>query len=223
LHVSSFTNNRKILIQQDGLAMGAPTSGIIVEFFLQNLEDTHLTHLSNKHKIIRYFHYVDDILIIYDPNHTDINSIHKDFNAIHPNMEFTEETESSNSINYLDITIYKIPTNWVTSIYRKPTYTDTIIPYSTNHPAQHKYAAIRFLHNRLNTYHLNKKEYYDEINTIHAIMLNNGFPIHTHKKPPHRHPTTTSDKQTAPHKNGSPLHTLAIRPHLLHTCSKRQT
>jgi len=142
---------QKILIQQDGLAMG-----IIAKFFMQNLEDTHLTHLSNKPKIIRYFHYIDDILIIYDPNHTDINSIHKDFNAIHPNMKFTAETESSNSINYLDITIHKTPTNWVTSIYRKPTYTDTIIPYSSNHPAQNKYAAIRFLYNRLNTYHLHK-------------------------------------------------------------------
>jgi len=28
--------------------MGAPTSGIIAEFFLQHLEDTHLTHLSKK-------------------------------------------------------------------------------------------------------------------------------------------------------------------------------
>jgi hypothetical protein len=43
-----FSNKDKILIQQDGLAMGLPTSGIIAEFFLQNLEDTHLTHLSNK-------------------------------------------------------------------------------------------------------------------------------------------------------------------------------
>ena len=50
-----FSNKDKILIQQEGLAMGAPTSGIIAEFFLQNLEDTHLTHLSNKHKIVRYF------------------------------------------------------------------------------------------------------------------------------------------------------------------------
>jgi len=126
---------------------------------------------------------VDNILIIYNPYHTDINSIHKDFNAIHPNMKFTAETESNKSINYLDITIQKTPTNWVTSIYRKPTFTDTIIPFSSNHPAQHKYAAIRYLHNRLNTYHLHKKEYNEEINTIHATMLNNGFPTHKHKTP----------------------------------------
>ena len=171
-----FTNNGKILIQQDGLAIGAPTSGIIAEFFLQNLEYTHITQLSNKHKITRYFRYVDDILIIYDPYHTDINSIHMDFNAVHLNMKFTAETESNNSINYLNITIHKTLINWVTSIHTKSTFTDTIIPYSSNHPAQHKYTAIRDLHNRLNTYHLQKKEYYEEMNSIHVIMLNNGFP-----------------------------------------------
>ena len=79
----------------------------------------------------------------------------------------------------------------MTSIYRKPTFTDTIIPYSSNHPAQHKYAAIRFLYNRLNTYNLHKEEYKGETNTIQDIMLNNGFPVHTHQlpthKPPHHH------------------------------------
>lgn len=65
-----FSNNGKILIQKDGLAMGAPTSGIIAEFFQQHLEDTHLAHLFRKHKITAYFCYVDDILIIYDSRHT---------------------------------------------------------------------------------------------------------------------------------------------------------
>jgi len=175
--------------------MGAPTSGIIAEFFLQNLENTPNPPLKQAQDY-RYFRYVDDVLIIYDPNHTDINNIHRDFNAVHPNVKFTAETKSNNSINYLDFANHKTPTKWVMSIYRKPTYTDTITPYSSTHPVQHKYAAIRFLYNRLNTYHLHKKEYCDEINTIHTIMLNNSFPTHTHKTPTHRHPTTTSDKQT---------------------------
>jgi len=34
---NSFSNKGNILIQQEGLAMGAPTSGIIAEFFLQHL------------------------------------------------------------------------------------------------------------------------------------------------------------------------------------------
>ena len=62
--------------------MGAPTSGVIAEFFLQHLEDTHITHISKKHNIAAYFRYVDDILLIYDSHHTDTNNIANDFNIL---------------------------------------------------------------------------------------------------------------------------------------------
>jgi len=44
--------------------MGSPTSGLLVEFFLQHLKQLHIPHLSDQHKIIKYFRYVDDIMII---------------------------------------------------------------------------------------------------------------------------------------------------------------
>jgi hypothetical protein len=171
--------------------MGASTLGPIAEFFLQNLERIHLTHLSNKHKITRYFRYIDDVLLIYDSNHTHIQSILDDFNAMHPNLKFTAETETNNKINYLDFTIQRTPTCWKTSIYRKPTFTDTIFPYSSNHPTQQKYVAIKFLYNRLNTYNLQENEYKTEENTIHNIMQNNNFPIHP---PPPRQTTIKPDE-----------------------------
>jgi|GEM_PF-3687610 len=68
-----FSNNGKIIIQQEGLAFGAPTSGTIAEFFLHHLEETHLTQLSKKQSIAAYFHYVDDIVLIYDSHHPNIN------------------------------------------------------------------------------------------------------------------------------------------------------
>jgi len=83
-----------------------------VLIFLQHMEQTHLAHVATKHKIIEYFRYVDDILLIYDSNHTDIQEILTDFNTIHPNLKFTAETESDNRINYLDITIHRTPTDW---------------------------------------------------------------------------------------------------------------
>jgi hypothetical protein len=52
--------------------MGAPSSGLIAELFLKDTENAHLPHLSHKQRIIDYFRYVDDILLIFDPNHTDI-------------------------------------------------------------------------------------------------------------------------------------------------------
>jgi hypothetical protein len=91
----------------DGLAMDAPSSGIISEIFLQHIEHTHHPRLTQKHKLVNYFRYVDDILMIYDSLHTDIQAILHDFNSIHPRLLFTQETEHNNAINYLDITIHK--------------------------------------------------------------------------------------------------------------------
>jgi hypothetical protein len=190
-----FTNNEKILVQKEGLAMGAPSSGLIAVFFLQHLEHHHLPHLSTKHRVINCFWYVDDILLIYDANHTDIHSILNDFNAIHQKMRFTAETETDKKLNYLDITIHRTPQSWKTSIYRKPTFTDSIIPYTANHPTQHKYAAVRFLYNRLNTYDLQDDEYKTEENTIHNILYNNSFPIHSHKPPTQNPPSYTPSRQ----------------------------
>jgi hypothetical protein len=139
--------------------MGVPTSGILAEIFLQHLEKHHILNVSDKHKIIKYFTYVDDILIIYDTNHSDMQNVLKDFNTIHPKLKFTAECEENNQINFLDIILNRTHTNWRIAIYRKPTFTDTIIPYTSNHPTQHKQAAIRFLYNRLNTYNLQKEDY----------------------------------------------------------------
>jgi hypothetical protein len=157
--------------------MGAPSSNIISETFLQHIEHTHLPHLTQKHRLVNYARYVDDILLIYDSLHTDLQSILHDFNSLHHNLHFTGETERNNAISFLDITIHKNPTNIRISVHRKPTFTDTIIPYTSNHPAQHKYVAVSFLYNRLNSYQLQPAEYRQEENTIHNILHNNSFPI----------------------------------------------
>lgn len=64
-------------------------------------------------------------------------------------------------------------------VYRKPAFTGTVIPYSANHPIQHKYAAIIYLYNRLRTYQLHNEEYNHEINFTH----NNSFRIQPLRTP----------------------------------------
>jgi len=132
-----FSYNNNILIQKEGLVMGAPSSGLIAEIFLQHIERQHMAHLATKHIIINYFRYVDDILIIFDPNQSSIQAVLTDFNTLHPKLQFTSETERGNAINYLDVNICRTPSGWKTALYRKPTFTDTIIPYTSNHPPQH--------------------------------------------------------------------------------------
>ena len=76
---------------------------------------------------------MDDILVIFDPNHSDIQEIINDFNSLHPKLRFTAETEDDCTLNYLDLSICRTPTGLRTAIFRKPTFTDTI-PFTSNHP-----------------------------------------------------------------------------------------
>ena len=69
-------------------------------------------------------------------------------------MKFTIEKEREDMINFLDITIEKEKDKLVFDIYRKPTATDSIIPFDSCHPTEHKMAAVRYLTNRMNKYHL---------------------------------------------------------------------
>ena len=88
-----FVHNEQRVIQHDGLAMGAQSSGPIAEIFLQHKEYSHLICLTHKHKILNYCRYVDDILLIFNSSHTEIQKILDDFSSLHHKLQFTAETE----------------------------------------------------------------------------------------------------------------------------------
>jgi hypothetical protein len=141
--------------------MGAPTSAILAETFIQHLEHTIIHKILKKHQIIDYYRYVDDILIIYNEHHTNIDNTLDEFNRIHPKIKFTIEKETQNKINYLDLTLTKEENKLTFAIYRKPTNTDSIIHIDSCHHNEHKKSAINYLINRMNTYpftHINKDQ-----------------------------------------------------------------
>jgi hypothetical protein len=59
--------------------MGAPTSAIFSEIYLQYMEHTSIADILSNHNICGYFGYVDDILLIYDITTTDINTVLEQF------------------------------------------------------------------------------------------------------------------------------------------------
>ena len=79
--------------------------------------------------------------------------------------------------------MHKLGRNIQISNFRKPTFTDTIRLYIFNHPTQHKYSAIRYLHSRLHSHQLNNKAYTQELNTIQKFLYKNSYPIRPPKTP----------------------------------------
>jgi len=140
-----------IYIQNEGLAMGTPASSILSEVYLQHMENTTIHELLKKHRIEGYFRYIDDILIVYNDDNTNIYNVLEDFNNLAPKLKFTLEEEQKNQINFLDITIKKNQKGLSFEVYRKPTITDIIIPNDSCHPNEHKTVVIRYYRNRLGT------------------------------------------------------------------------
>jgi hypothetical protein len=120
-------------VQTEGLVMGAPTSSLFSEIFLQWLENTKIVELLIKHKIEGCFRYVDDILVVCREDKTTIRSLLNELNNLVVKMNFTLEEEENNKINFLDITINKDQADLRFEIYMKPTTTDTIIPNDSCH------------------------------------------------------------------------------------------
>jgi hypothetical protein len=131
--------------------MGAPSSAILSGFFLQYVEENHIIDILVNNKVLGYFRFVDDILILYDHTTTNISTLLNEFNQIHPNLLYSLELGSNQQINFLDITSTRINDTFEFNIYRKPTYTDTIIPYISWHPSEQKLAVLRYFSNRLNS------------------------------------------------------------------------
>jgi hypothetical protein len=134
LEQNYFEFNKQFYKQTEGLAMGAPTSAILAEIYIQHIEHKQLYPVL-KQKIIRYFRYVDDILIIYNETKTNIDETIAEFNKQGTNIRFSIENEQHNSINFLDLTMHQKNMELEFEIYRKPTQTDIIIPNDSCHPS----------------------------------------------------------------------------------------
>ena len=101
------------------------------------------------------------------------------FNNITPTISFTIQKENNNSINLLDITIYKTENILPFRVYRKPTATDHIIPHSSNHHPEHNGSALNYLSHRLISNPLQDTDKQREYETIKNILHNNEYDPHT--------------------------------------------
>jgi hypothetical protein len=132
-----FQFNQNQYKQISGLAMGTPTSAILSESFLQYLEHNHIIHILQKHNIIGYYRYADNILIIYNIQITQIQNTLNEFYSTHNVLKFTMETEKERKLNFLDITLKNKGKKTEFNNYRKPTNTDHLIHQNSCHPYEH--------------------------------------------------------------------------------------
>ena len=80
---------------------------------------------------------VDDILVVWSGSERQINLFNNYLNSINPKIQFTTEI-GNKSIPFLGLRISIINNHFEYQIYIKPSFKDTIIPYSSNNPLNTK-------------------------------------------------------------------------------------
>ena len=113
-----FSFNNKMYKQIDGVAMGSPLGPALANIFVGYQEEK-LFIDSNLPFI--YFRYVDDTFAMFE-DEFNCNRFLKQLNSLHQSLTFTYEKKVNDKLPFLNVFVQKSNTKFLTSVYRKPSF-----------------------------------------------------------------------------------------------------
>ena len=136
-------------------------------------------HVRNEKSAVTYItkvdtSYVDDTFVIFG-SELECDRFHENLNQLHPALKFTVDKEQNNSLNFLDVSVEKGDTGFLTSIYRKPTFTGQYIRWNSFSPKPRKINLIKTLVHRALMI-CSKTKLDSELDTIKQLLIENGYP-----------------------------------------------
>ena len=134
--------------QVEGAAMGSPVSPIVVNLYMEYLEQKALTTAPTP----RFWHrYVDDTFVIH--KEANKQGFLQHINSVDPAIRFTvEDNKEDGSIPFLD-TIVKpeVDGSLCITVYRKLKHTDQYLQWGSHHHLSAKFSVIQTLSHRGST------------------------------------------------------------------------
>ena len=91
-------------------------------------------------------------------------------------MNFTSEEEVDDSLPFLDVFVMRDSGKFITSVYRKPTFSGVYTNYNSYIPLSYKTSLVSTLLYRAYTICSNWKQIHAEFSTIKSVMAKNCFP-----------------------------------------------
>ena len=171
-----FTFDGTIYRQIDGVAMGSPLGPTLANAFMCHMEREWLSDCPLEFKPLFYRRYVDDTFLIFkSPTH--INLFLTYLNSRHPNIKFTCDNEKNAQLPFLDLCIKRSNGEFLTSIYRKPTYTGLLSKYDSFSPILYKSNLVATLTYRAYKLSSNFINFHIDMTYITGVLRSNGYPL----------------------------------------------
>ena len=172
---SHFLFKNRIYDQIDGVAMGSPLGPVLPNLFMGHHEGKWITNYGET-KPIFYKRFVDDIFCLFNNENEAIKFLNY-LNSQHANIKFTDEKESLGKLPFLDVQIDKNnKNNFLTSVYRKPTFTGLLTNFTSFIPLAYKLALIKTLVHRIFSICNTWVNFDKNIEELEIILGRNAFP-----------------------------------------------
>ena len=167
---SFFMFNNKFYIQLVGLPMRPPLGSILSNIILSHHEENWLNKCPIKFKPSFYRKYVDDIFVLFESSES-ANSFHEYMASKHQKINFTVEKKYVGSLSFLDIKICLKNGKFVTSVYRKPTFSGVFTNYESFIPTYQKRGLLHRLLHRSFSICCDFKAFHFEIDHLKTILI----------------------------------------------------
>ena len=161
--------------QIDGVAMGSPLGPTLANIFLCHYESKWLDQCPSSFKPLYFKRYVDDIFCLFS-SEEHVESFRNYLNRCHPNMTFTSENENDNCLPFLDVNVMRSGQCFITSVYRKPTFSGVFTNFGSFIPELYKRNLISTLLFRAYTISSNWELITKEVQRLRGILLKNAYP-----------------------------------------------
>ena len=138
---SYFMFNDILYKQKTRVAMGSPLCPTMTNVFLSFYEIKWLERCPNEFKPVFYRRCFDDIFVLFE-SAEHLSKFHAYLNTCHPNMSFSFEQEINDKLPFLDVEVSRQQGKFVTTVYRKPTFSGVYTHFDSFLPEIYKVGMI---------------------------------------------------------------------------------
>ena len=173
---SFFMFDSKLYKQNEGLGMGLPLGPTFSNIFMCHHEQQWLDDCPYDFKPVFYQRYIDDTFLLFrDRSHPAL--FLKYLNEKHENINFTMELENNGQLSFLDVCVSRSNNKFLSSIYRKQTFSGQGISYFSFCSFSFKVNAIKTLLHRAYNISSNYVNFHSEVEFLKKFFTDNGFPV----------------------------------------------